>query len=239
MRNKLLTILGSLLLAISSYTASNAQSFNIGVTGALATLNASGTESNSGATNAGTEASVRNASVENQGIPIGSVFVEFESDYWGLTLGFEHVPMTADVSDSVKTRNDTETSVTGTATQTTNARVFKANAEVENFNKVYLELPIANNFFVRAGIAELDVNTTEVKSGNGGSYGNATLDGTVLGLGIKGDVGDSMGYKLFYEQTDLDQLKLTSTGNSTGSGTNSITADLDVTELKFALSYKF
>jgi hypothetical protein len=237
MRNKLLIIICSLLLAISSYTASNAQSFNIGVTGALATINTSGKETSS--VDTGAEASTRNASVENQSVPIASVFVEYESDFWGLTLGLEHVPVTADVSDNIKTRNDTETSVTGTATTTSNARVFKANAEVENFNRVYLELPLVNSVFVRAGLAEIDVNTTEVASGNGGSYGNTSLDGQTLGVGIKGEAGSNMGWKLFYEETDFDTLSLTSTGNSTGSGTNSITADLDVTELKFALSYKF
>ena len=109
----------------------------------------------------------------------------------------------------------------------------------ENFNKVYLELPIYDIFFVRAGLAEIDVNTTEVASGNGGSYGNTSLDGDVLGIGIKGDVGSNMGYKIFYEQTDFDTLKLTSSGNSVASETNALTADLDVSELKFALSFKF
>jgi hypothetical protein len=150
-----------------------------------------------------------------------------------------HVPMTADVSDSAKTRNDTETSVTGDATANTTARTFKANAELENFNSVYVELPISGGFFVRAGMAQIDVNTTEVASSNGGSFGNTTLDGKSLGAGLKGDFENGMGYKLFYEKTDFDTLKLTSTGNSVAGETNTIQADLDVTELKFALSYKF
>jgi len=236
MKNKLIIIISSLLLAISSYTVSNAASINIGVTGALATIDASGNEVEASDTD---DTSTTTANVENANIPIGSIFVEYESDFWGLTLGAEHVPATADVSDSVKRRTDAETSVTDDDDQTSNSRDFKANAEVENFNKVYLELPIMNNIFVRAGIAQIDVNTTETASGNGGSYGNASLDGEVMGIGIKGEMGGNMGYKLFYEQTDFDTLKLTSSGNSVASETNSLTADLDVSELKFAISYKF
>ena len=236
MRRKLLIVISSLFLAVSTYTVSNAMSVNIGVTGSLATIDASGSETSS--VDTGVESSTRNANVENKSVPIGSVFLEFESDFYGLTLGAEHVPGSADVSDSIKRRTDVETSVSGDNTANSDTRLFQANAEVENLNKVYLELPIMNSFFVRAGLAEIDVNTTEVASGNGGSYGNTSLDGDVLGAGIKGTTGN-MGWKLFYEQTDFDTLKLTSTGNSADSGTNTITADLDVRELKFALFYSF
>ena len=236
MKKQFIVFFTSLFLAVSSFSFAQAASFNIGVTGALATIDASGKEVEASDTD---DTSTLEASVENANVPIGSIFVEYESDFYGLTLGAEHVPFSADVSDSVQRRTDAETSVTDTETTTSNSRDFKANAEVENFNKVYLELPIYEGLFVRAGLAEIDVNTTEVKSGNGGNYGNTTLDGDVLGIGLKGSVGDNMGYKIFYEQTDFDQLSLTSSGNSVASETNTVTANLDVKELKFALSYKF
>jgi hypothetical protein len=156
----------------------------------------------------GAESSVRKATIENASVPVGSVFVEFESDFYGLTLGAEHVPGSADVSDSIKRRTDVELSVSGTTTTGSSSRLFKANAEVENFNKVYLELPVYNNIFVRAGLAQIDVNTTEVASSNGGSYGNTSLDGNTLGVGLRGEAGSNMGWKLFYEQTDFDTLSL-------------------------------
>ena len=238
MKNKLIIIISSLLLAISSYTVSNAASINIGVTGALATIDASGNEVEASDTD---DTSTTTANVENANIPIGSIFVEYESDFWGLTLGAEHVPATADVSDSVKRRTDADTSVTDDDDQTSNSRDFKANAEVENFNKVYLELPIMNNIFVRAGIAQIDVNTTENLASNSGSYGNATLDGINFGAGIKGNMSwnDNVAYKFYLEKTTFDTLSLTSTGNSVATETNTITADLDVASVKFGLGYKF
>ena len=235
--NKLLTLTATMLIVFVTSNIANAASINVGIQAGVADLNASGSETSS--VNTGSEASVTTASVENAMVPIAAIFAEYESDFYGLTLGVSHIPMSADVSDSVKNRTDVEASVTGNVLTTTGGRDFKANAEVENFNSVYVELPVSGGFFVRAGLSQIDVNTKEVASSNGGSYGNKTLDGQSLGAGLKGDFANGMGYKLFYEKTDFDTLKLTSTGNSVSGENNSLTADLDVTELKFALSYKF
>ena len=231
MKKQILTIFVSMMFALATSIA-NAGSFNVGVTGALAKVSASGTETDSSST-------ATSASVENDNVPIGSVFAEYQSDFYGLTLGIEHIPGAADVSDSVKTRNDIETSVTDDDTHNSTARAFKANAEVDNYNLVYVELPVYNQIFIGAGLSEIDVTTNEVASGNGGSYGNKTLDGEMYRIGIKGAIGDNAGYKVFYEVNDFDTLKLTSTGNSVASETNSLSADLDVDMLKFALSYNF
>ena len=236
MKKQILTIIVSMMFALASSIA-NAGSFNVGVTGALAKVSASGTET-TGAGASGT-ANSNSTDVSNDNVPIGSVFAEYQSDYFGLTLGYEHIPGAADVSNSVKTRNDVETSVTNDNTANSDPRAFKAQAEVENYNLVYVEMPIYNQLFIGAGLSEIDVNTTEVASSNGGNYGNTSLDGTMYRLGIKGAIGDNAGYKLFYEVNDFDTLKLTSTGNSVADETNSISADLDVDMLKFALSYNF
>ena len=236
MKKQLLSVLVSGVFLLAS-TMANAGSFGLGVTGSLAKVAASGTET----TNAGDSgtANTNSTNVSNNRVPVGSIFAEYQSDYYGLTIGVEHIPGSADVSDSVKSRNDTETSVTGDDTHNSDTRTFKANAEVENYNLVYVEMPIYNSVFIGAGLTEIDVNTTEVASGNGGSYGNTSLDGTMFRLGIKGSIGDNAGYKFFYEVNDFDTLKLTSTGNSVSDETNSISADLDVDMLKFALSYNF
>ena len=236
MNKKILTIMVSLMFALASSVA-NAGSFNIGVTGGIANVEASGTET----TNAGDSgsANTNSATVDNDNVPIGSIFAEYQSDYYGLTIGIEHIPGSADVSNTDKTRNDVETSKTSDTTHNSDARAFKANAEVENFNMLYAEIPVYNSLFIGAGMSEIDVNTNEVASSNGGSYGNATLDGTMYRIGFKGAMGDNSSYKVFYEMNDFDTLKLTSTGNSVADETNTISADLDVDMLKFAISYNF
>ena len=220
-----------------AFTSVYAGSFNIGVTGAIAKVSADGSE----VTSAGTSgtANTNTASVEHKNVPIGSYYLEYESDYWGITLGFEHTPGSADVNSSVKSRQDIEGSVTGDETSNTGTRDFKAQAEVENYTNLYVEIPVYNSIFVRAGMADIDVNTLEVKSSNGGSYGNAGVQGTNYGVGFKGDLTDNLAYKFFYEKTDFDSLSLTSTGNSVTAETNKVTADLDVESIKFAIGYKF
>ena len=220
-----------------AFTSVYAGSFNVGVTGAIAKIAGDGKETTS-AGDSGT-ANSNTASAEHKNVPIGSYYLEYESDFYGITLGFEHTPGSADVNSSVKSRQDIENSVTGDETTNTGTRDFKAQAEVENYTNLYVEIPVYNSFFVRAGMASIDVNTLEVKSSNGGSYGNAGVDGINYGIGLKGDLSDNLAYKFFYETTEFDSLSLTSTGNSVTAETNKVTADLDVSSVKFAIGYRF
>jgi hypothetical protein len=160
-----------------------------------------------------------------------------ENNNW--SLGYEAVPGAADVSDKTHTRTDTELSVTSTAAHTSNSRAFKADAEVEDFKVVYAEIPIGDMFYVRAGVSEITVNTKETASGNGGNYGNATLDGVQYGFGIKGIRGDKIRWKLGYEVNDFDSLSLTSTGNSVTAETNTLKANLDTWAFKFGIGLQF
>ena len=209
MKKQLIAITAFFLLVFPSLAFG--ASTNFGVAGALATVDASGTETTS-AGDSGT-ANTNSGQTNNANIFIGSVYAEFESDWNAFTLGVEWTPGTADVSDNVKTRTDTETSVTGTTAASDSSREFKAQAEVENFMQTYAEVNVVDNLFIRASIAQIDVNTTETKSSNGGSYGNDTLDGVGYGVGFKGDLafGNNLGYKLYYENINFDTLSLTST----------------------------
>ena len=234
MKKLSIAILTSVWLALFGFSTAQSGGIGIGFTGSYVMIDASGTESD--ANDAGTESSDRTAEVDNNAF-LGSIYAEYAADN-GFALGYEYYPGAADVSEKLQTRTDTETSVSGTAAETSNTRVFSANAEVENYSIIYAELPIGP-LFVRAGYSQMDVNTTEVKSGNGGSYGNTSIDGTNLGAGFKGVWSDNVRWKIYYEMTNWDDISLSSTGNSADSGANSITADLDTSEVKFALGFQF
>ena len=232
---KFITSLFALVcLALFSYSNATAGGIGVGVTVSALNVEASGSETDNGDTS---DASDQTASVSND-VNIGSIYAEYAADN-NFALGWEFTPGSADVSDKVQTRTDTETSVTGTNTTTSNSRKFSAQAEVDAYNTIYAEVPVGSFFYVRAGVSQVDVNTTEIASGNGGSYGNTTLDGMNYGFGVKGIRGERLRWKLAYEVTDFDQLSVTSTGNSTGSNTNTIKADLDVTALKLSLGLQF
>ena len=228
------------LFWMSVFVVGSASAAGIGVGGAVHWMNvdASGSES-SDTTGSETDSSTTSASVSNDAV-IGSYYLELTyGENNQFAFGYEVVPGSADVTDKTHTRTDTETSVTSTAAHTSNSRAFKADAEVEDFKVVYAEIPIGDMFYVRAGVSEITVNTKEVKSGNGGNYGNATLDGVQYGFGIKGIRGDKIRWKAGWEMNDFDSLSLTSTGNSVAAETNTLKADLDTSAFKFGIGLQF
>ena len=228
------------LFWMSVFVVGSASAAGIGVGGAVHWMNvdASGSES-SDTTGSETDSSTTSASVSNDAA-IGSYYLELTlGENNNFAIGYEAIPGAADVSDKTHTRTDTELSVTSTAAHTSNSRAFKADAEVEDFKVLYAEIPIGDTFYVRAGVSEITVNTKEVKSGNGGNYGNATLDGVQYGFGIKGIRGDKIRWKAGWEMNDFDQLNLTSTGNSVAAETNTLKADLDTWAFKFGIGLQF
>jgi len=223
-------------MSVFAVGSASAAGLGLGGTGHLMKVDASGSETVS-AQNGGA-AQTSNASVDNITV-VPSYYLELtmgENNNWA--LGYEAIPGAADVSDKTHTRTDTELSVTSTVAHTSNSRAFKADAEVEDFKVIYAEVPLGSLFYVRAGISEITVNTKETASGNGGSYGNATLDGMQYGFGAKG-VKDRLRWKAGLEINDFDTLSLTSTGNSVAAETNTLTADLDTWALKFGVGLQF
>ena len=105
----------------------------IGVTGTIALIDASGSETEG----TETDTSNRSASVDNQA-EYGSIYLETVRDN-GITLGIEMVPFSADVSDKVHSRTDT--SQAGSGEGRSGTTVNTAAAEIENYRTVYVELP--------------------------------------------------------------------------------------------------
>ena len=237
MKKIVINLIALFWMSVFAVGSASAAGLGFGVTGNWVDVDASGSETvNAGD---GGSAQTSSASVSEQSI-VPSYYLELtlgEANNWA--LGYEAIPGAADVSDKTHTRTDTETSVTSTAAATSNSRTFTANAEVEDFKVIYAEVPIGPLFYIRAGVSEITVNTLETASGNGGSYGNATLDGWQVGFGMKGIKGDRLRWKAGYEYNDFDTLSLTSSGNSVTTETNSLTADLDTWAFKFGLGLQF
>jgi len=218
------TILLVLLVFLSLVMASGLASADIGVgvTGTIAMIDASGSEKEPTTSGETTTTSVDNRAV------YGSVFIEAIADN-GFTMGVAYNPFSADVSDDVHER--TETSVAGSGEGVTGSNTRKASAEVENYRTLYMEIPVST-MFIKLGLSQIDVNTTENALTNGGTYGDATLDGYNIGIGVRQDKG-SYYYKASIDYVDFEDLSLSSTTN------NSITADLDLTEINFSVGKTF
>ena len=204
-------------MSVFAVGSASAAGVGVGVSGHMINVNASGSETPYAGGE--TDSSTTGVSVSEESF-IGSYYLELtmgEMNNWA--VGFEAIPGSADVTDKTQTRTDTEKSVTGTVTEPSNSRDFKANAEVEDFKVLYAEIPLGP-FYVRGGVSEITVNTKETASGNGGNYGNATLSGTQWGVGFKGMIAERVRFKVGYEVNDFSSLNLTSTGNSVTAETN-------------------
>jgi len=219
---------GSALLATGAIKAVAAD-LGFGVTAAIVNLEADGSETETGSQTAETT----NASVSNT-LPLGEIFAELQLEKF--TFGVSLIPMDHDVSDEVKTRTDTETSVTGTATTTSTSRTQNAQAEVADHLTYYVEFQPRDALYFKLGYLDADLNTTESLD-TGSSYGNASLNGIMYGVGFKNDL--NRGYlKMELTYSDYDNISLTDSTGRTGVTTNNkISADLDATQLR--ISYGF
>lgn len=227
LKNMLLATIAIVALTTNAF----AGSFGVGVSGSLFNISGEGTETE------GTAAEVNNkATASNNGF-LGEVFAEYSFDN-GFTLGASYIPGSADVNSSKLSRTDIQTSVTGTAGTVATSLQRTAQAEIDKHITYYVEYPLGGSgLYAKGGMVTLDVNTTE----NLGTpkYGNDSVSGAMYGLGFKADTGESMFYKLEATHTAMDSINITSTGNSTGSPVNKISADLDVTKATFALGFRF
>ena len=234
--NKFKNILIGLVATISLTSVAYAGSFGLGVTGSYTKINGSGTETTEG-TETG-DSSTRTKSVDNNAT-LPSIYAEYSFDdaSWGsagngITIGASYTPGSADVSDKVFSRTDTAEGQGGNG-DSSGSVTYKAQAEVENYQNFYVELPLWKSIYVKAGMSQIDVNSKESGASTTGTYGNTSLDGTNLGIGLKGVTSSNIVWKLAYEETDFDTLNLTSTTS------NTIKADLDTEAVSLSIGYRF
>ena len=222
MKKLILTIFATIALA----GVSHAGSFGIGISGSIAQVEGSGTETTGVGTVTGGAANTNSQDV-SAGSLLASYFIDYTFDN-GWAVGYEMVPGSADVSDK-HLRSETAQGVGGVDASGAVSRTAKA--EVENFNTAYVEMPMGSTF-LKLGWSQIDVNTLENTVTDSGTYGNTSVDGITYGFGVKGELG-SFQTKTSIEHTDFDTINLTSTT------VNKVKADLDVTQLKFALVKQF
>ena len=211
-----------IMITMLTFVGKSYAEMSYGVSLAFTQINADGTETEGGESNAGSA---------DHNVVIPSLFAEYAySDT--ISVGLDYIPLSADVSDKAKSRTDTETSVTGTETTTTTSRTQSAQAELSNHVTLYSHYMLTDAAYLKAGVAFVQLETSE-SLGTGSKYGNEDIYGAVIGLGAKS--GNSR-FELVY--TDYEDVSLTSTVARTGVTTNNkITADLDT--LAFRYSYEF
>ena len=211
-----------------------AGSWGMGVAGTMASVSASGSETED--TNTGTEQSVRDATAGNDFI-LGSVYAEYSfGDTEVFTFGVDYIPGTADVNRTTLSRTDT-TADANEGQQQDGKRT--ANAELSDHITYYAELGKMNGIYGKVGFAQVDVKTkdTETHTGASGLYPDKTLDAWTYGLGYKGEFGEKGVFKIEGFMTDYDSYS--ATNNSGKTSTKTVKADLDVVGASLRLGMKF
>ena len=211
-----------------------AGSWGMGVAGTMASVSASGSETED--TNTGTEQSMRDATAGNDFV-LGSVYAEYSfGDTEVFTFGIDYIPGSADVNRKTLSRTDT-TADANEAQQQDGKRT--ANAELSDHITYYAELGKMNGIYGKIGFAQVDVETkdTETHAGTSGLYPDKTLDAWTYGLGYKGEFGDRGVFKIEGFMTDYDSYS--ATNNSGKTSTKTVSADLDLVGASLRVGLKF
>ena len=137
----------------------------------------------------------------------GSIF--FEKEFGMFTVGVDYVP-TPFESDSVETRKmDQQTEASDAVSSVEN----KVQVDLEDLYSVYVAMNITENSYVKAGVTSVDVITNE-SMGTGSAYGNTSLDGTLVGVGINNELDNGIFWRVEGVYMNFDGVSLTSGDNT-------------------------
>ena len=214
---KILIISVSILLA---FTNVNAVEKRIGIAAGFTNVEADGTETLK-------DSSKKASKTVDDNTIIPSIFFELAADN-GFGLGIEHVPGTADIGTGSRADDDEET--TGDN---------KASAEIDGLTSLYAIKTFDSGLFLKAGITKTDVVTTETLS-TGSTYGNESVNGKLIGIGIHKVRDTGVFLRASAEYTNYDSIKLTSGTADAVTGTkNTIDADVDTMAFKISIGKTF
>tara|TARA_B110000971_G_C19923526_1_gene460395 strand:+ start:326 stop:985 length:660 start_codon:yes stop_codon:yes gene_type:complete len=174
------------------------------------------------------DSSVKSKTSRDESTLIPSLFVEIANDS-GFGLGLEIVPGSADIGSKSRADDDEET--TGGN---------KASAEINGLTSVYLMKTFGTGFFVKAGMTQTEIVTTEALN-TGSTYGNETVTGGLVGVGFTKTNDSGIFFRASAEYTDYDDITLTSktdVGGTSGSY-NKIAASVDTTAFKISVGKAF
>ncbi len=214
---KIITILTPLFFLVTVVAKAEV---GVGVTGALHSIDASGTET--------TRTSLeKNTGSHTEEVLVPEIFVEAIADN-GFTLGISYIP-TREMGS--KSRTDAESPSDPDGDDGT----YTAKAELDNVIQAYADIPLGSYpVYVKVGVQHVTLVTLESLN-SGSTYPDADLMGFTYGLGHRGELpyGNNLYYKVEATYTDFDSYTHT---NSVG---NKLEAELDDTAVKFSLGYKF
>ena len=199
------TLIGLVISMFWFASASADVGARLGVTGNAGLFAATATELDTGTHGTTTDFDESQTQSEYLGLVYGSVFAEV--GFGPVFVGVDYMPGSIDTEEASTTVGDKTTSAT--STQVTN----KVSVEFENLTNFYAGVRILDTFFVKAGALSVDLNTKE-SLGTGSSYGNTTVDGTMMAVGMDKELDNGMFFRVEGQYSEFDSASLTSSSGS-------------------------
>lgn len=223
---KILVAISALMISTSAVLADIA----IGVTGSFASLDTSGAQTLKD-TNATTNGSA------SSDVEIPELFIEYINPDHGATVGLSFIP-----TQELGSKTRAETIATPDKSDDDSGNNV-AKADLASHLMLYAAYPIYGPLYVMAGASIAEIKTLESLT-TGSTYGDETVMGGTIGLGLRGTVpfiGESGAYMKFEGTfTDYESIDLQSGVADAVTGTrNRVTAETEITAVKFSVGYKF
>ena len=220
------TLIGLVISMFWFASASADVGARIGVTGNAGLYAATATELDTGSHGTTTDFDESQTQSEYLGLTYASVFAEV--GFGPVFVGVDYMPGSITTEESSTEVGDKTTSAT--STQVTN----RVSVEFENLTNFYAGVRILDSFFIKAGTLSVDLNTKE-SLGTGSTYGNTTVDGTTMSVGMDKVLDNGMFFRVEGQYSEFDSASLVSS-----SGSQKITMDsLDgvVAKLSFGKAF--
>ena len=203
---KKLTIAALMLLGSFS-VASAGPGINLGVSGQIGVFEAKATESLNG--------NKRDTGEAVGAFGYSSIFIE-KTLGDRVRIGYDYVPdtLTSETIDEVRDQHaaGADSSVTQTA-----------KVKFEDISTLYLSVHLTEGLYAKYGAMTVDVITDETL-GTGAQYGNASLDGTVMGVGYHKQSDNGFFFRVEGTVMEIDGHTFTSSV-TTNTTANSIKVD--------------
>ena len=203
------------VVLLGSISFANAEQFRVGVAVMGAGFEADGAQeifSGDHSSNTTTTKVTKDAKDEDDtaegAFALGSVFAEFAANDQ-LSLGVSYVPHSSSSETAENTQNKEVHAFTAEATNT-------VKVSFEDLVTVYALAKVNENFYLKAGVLQVDL-ITEENLATGGAYDNDTLEGFTIGLGYNMDLPDGMFVRAEVAHMEIDGTTLTNKNDTTKS----------------------
>jgi hypothetical protein len=237
-------ILAVICFSFLSFNFANAETLSLGVSGNVGLLEANGKETITGTSERavgygntnirrradGVSSTSSTTGAEDAYIGYVSVFGEAHLLDTGLRVGVSYVPYALESETTDNTRHDNcsrDYSDGKTGSNTCTATKQTVQIDVEDLITMYVayhhevDLGFVDSVFIKGGVIEADVMTKE-KLASGSQYGNTTLEGSFIGLGVEKNMDNGLFVRVEGNVTAYQDIQLKNQLTGTDENRNTI-----------------